>query len=128
MMQTGIPSQCRRPFGRGLPHFPCSPQLAQKLHVGTCPLVEAAHLELLVGALEAFLAEIAGFPDGRHDDQVDALSYIAAYSGKVINEARRWGLELGRLRPPPVKVQVIPPKSRDQELHERRQWRQWADA
>ena len=43
-------------------------------------------------------------------------------------EARRWGLNLGRLRPPPVKVQVIPPKSRDQELYERRQRRQWADA
>ena len=28
------------------------------------------------------LAEIAAFPDGKHDDQVDALSYVAAYRGK----------------------------------------------
>jgi len=78
--------------------------------------------------LEAFLAEIAAFPDGKYDDQVDALSYVAAYREQVIHEARRWGLELARLRPPPVKVPVIPPKSRDQELYERRQRRQWADA
>ena len=74
--------------------------------------------------LDALLAEIAAFPDGKHDDQVDALSYVAAYSRRVIHEARRWGLELGRLKPPSVKVQVIPPKSRDQELYERRRWRQ----
>ena len=73
--------------------------------------------------LDRLLAEIAAFPDGKHDDQVDALSYVAAYGGKVIHEARRWGLKLGRLRLPPVTVQVIPPKSRDQELYDRRQWR-----
>jgi hypothetical protein len=81
-----------------------------------------------MSGLKTLLAEIAAFPDDKHDDQVDALSYVAAYIGKVIFEARRWGLKLGRLRQPPVKVQVIPPKSRDQELHERRQRRQWADA
>jgi hypothetical protein len=70
--------------------------------------------------LDALLAEIAAFPDGKHDDQVDALSYVAAYSRRVIHEARRWGVELGRLKPPSVKVQVIPPKSPDQELYERR--------
>ena len=32
--------------------------------------------------------------------------------------------EIGRLRPPPVKVHIVPPKSRDQELYERRQSRQ----
>jgi hypothetical protein len=74
--------------------------------------------------LETLLAEIAAFPDGKHDGQVDALSYVAAYSGKVIHEARRWGLKLGRLRLPPVKVQAVPPKSRDQELHDRRRLRQ----
>jgi hypothetical protein len=51
-------------------------------------------------ALETLLAEIAAFPDGKHDDQVDALSYVAAYHARVIHEARRWGLNLGRLRPP----------------------------
>jgi len=74
--------------------------------------------------LETLLDEIAVFPDGKHDDQVDALSYVAAYREQVIREARRWGLKLGRLRPPPAKVQVVPPKSRDQELFERRRWRQ----
>ena len=74
--------------------------------------------------LEALLAEIAAFPGGKHDDQVDALSYVAAYREKVIYEARRWGLKLGRLRPPPAKVHVVPPKSRDQEFHDRRRSRQ----
>ena len=75
-------------------------------------------------ALETLLAEIAAFPDGKHDDQVDALSYVAAYRAKVIHEARRWGLKLGRFRPPPAKVQIVPPKSRDQELYDRRRLRQ----
>ncbi len=64
--------------------------------------------------LETLLAEVAAFPNGKHDDQVDALSYVAAYSGKVIYEARRWGLKLGRLRPQPAKLHIVPPKSRDQ--------------
>ena len=34
------------------------------------------------GRLETLLAEIAAFPDGKHDDQVDALSYVAAYRGR----------------------------------------------
>ena len=71
-------------------------------------------------ALDTLLAEIAAFPDGKHDDQVDALSYIAAYRDRVVYEARRWGLKLGRIVLPPVKVQIIPPKSRDQELWDRR--------
>jgi hypothetical protein len=74
--------------------------------------------------IETLLAEIAAFPDGKHDDQVDALSYVAAYCAKVIYEARRWGLKLGRVVLPPAKVQIVPPKSRDQELCDRRQWRQ----
>jgi phage terminase large subunit-like protein len=78
-----------------------------------------------MSGLETLLDEIAVFPDGKHDDQVDALSYVAAYRQQVIREARRWGLKLGRLRPPPAKVQVVvPPKSRDQELYDRRRWRQ----
>jgi predicted phage terminase large subunit-like protein len=74
--------------------------------------------------LEAFLAEIAAFPDGKHDDQVDALSYVAAYREQVIREARRRGLTLGRVVMPRPKVQVVPPKSRDQELYDRRRSRQ----
>jgi len=73
--------------------------------------------------LGTLLAEIAAFPVGKHDDQVDALSYVAAYRGRVIAEARRRGLTLGRVVMPPPKVQIVPPKSRDQELYDRR--RQW---
>jgi phage terminase large subunit-like protein len=72
-------------------------------------------------ALETLLAEIAAFPDGKHDDQVDAVSYVAAYHARVIYEARRRGLQLGRVVLLPVKVEVVPPKSRDQELWDRRQ-------
>jgi len=70
--------------------------------------------------LETLLAEIAAFPQGKHDDQVDALSYVAAYRGRVIPEARRRGLTLGRVALPPAKVQIVTPKSRDQELYDRR--------
>ena len=52
------------------------------------------------------------------------MSYVATYRAKVIYEARRWGLKLGRFRPPPAKFQIVPPKSRDQELHDRRRLRQ----
>src|SRR5271168_1508438 len=53
--------------------------------------------------LETLLAEIAAFPDGKHDDRVDALTYVVAYRAKVIYEARRWGLKLGRAVLPPAK-------------------------
>jgi hypothetical protein len=74
-------------------------------------------------ALETLLVEIAAFPDGKHDDQVDALSYVAAYHPRVIQEARRWGVKLGRLRLPSPQVQAVPPMSRDQELLDRRRQR-----
>jgi hypothetical protein len=57
----------------------------------------ASRMRCRGGGLETLLAEIAAFPDGKHDDQVDALSYVAAYCAKVIYEARRWGLKLGRV-------------------------------
>ena len=75
-------------------------------------------------ALETLFAEIAAFPDGKHDDQVDAVSYVAAYHARVVYEARRRGLQLGRVVLLPVKVEVVPPKSRDQELWDRRRSRQ----
>jgi predicted phage terminase large subunit-like protein len=74
--------------------------------------------------LEALLAEIAAFPDGKHDDQVDALSYVAAYREQVIREARRKGSTLGRVVTQPARVQIIAPKSRDQELYDRRRGHQ----
>ena len=62
--------------------------------------------------LEGFLAEIAAFPDGRHDDQVDAFNDVAAYRAKVIYEALRWGSQAGAVvKPPAAKVDIVPPKS-----------------
>ena len=51
--------------------------------------------------LEILLNEFAAFPDGRHDDQVDAVCNVAAHRERVIRFARLWGERLGRLRPPP---------------------------
>lgn len=70
--------------------------------------------------LETLLNEFAAFPDGRHDDQVDAVCNVAAYRERVIRSARLWGERLGRLRPYPRVAPPIPPKSRDQVLLERR--------
>lgn len=38
--------------------------------------------------LESFLAELAAFPDGKHDDQVDALTVVGAYREIILREAR----------------------------------------
>jgi phage terminase large subunit-like protein len=38
--------------------------------------------------LEVLLAELAAFPDGRNDDQVDSLSLVGANLNKVIAKAR----------------------------------------
>lgn len=73
--------------------------------------------------LETLLAEFAAFPDGRHDDQVDAVCNVAAHRERVIHQARHWGERLGRLRPPPRVAPPMPPKSREQMLHERRRER-----
>lgn len=70
--------------------------------------------------LEILLAEFAAFPDGRHDDQVDAVCNVAANRELVTRRARMWGERLGRIRPYPSVVMPTPPKSRDQELYERR--------
>lgn len=46
--------------------------------------------------LDGLLAELALFPDGKHDDQVDALSVVGAHLERVIHKARffaeRYGL------------------------------------
>ena len=70
--------------------------------------------------LETLLAEFAAFPDGRHDDQVDAVCNVAANRELVIRRARHLGERLGRIRAIPRVVPSTPPKSRDQELYERR--------
>ena len=75
--------------------------------------------------LETLLAEFAAFPDGRNDDQVDAVCNVAANRELIIRRARLFGERLGRIRPIPRVVPPTPPKSRDQELYDRR--RQFRD-
>ena len=70
--------------------------------------------------LDALFDEMAAFPDGKHDDQVDAVSTVAAHYHRIIQEARRKGQLMGRLAQRPVFTPTVPPKSRDQELFERR--------
>ena len=56
-------------------------------------------LPVTMPGLEILLNEFAAFPDGRHDDQVDAVCNVAAHREHVIRHARLWGERLGRLRP-----------------------------
>ena len=70
--------------------------------------------------LETLLAEFAAFPDGRHDDQVDAVCNVAANRELVIRRARLYGERLSRIRQIAPIVPPPPPKSRDQELWDRR--------
>lgn len=79
-------------------------------------------LPTTMDGLETLLAEFAAFPDGRHDDQVDAVCNVAAYRELIIQRARLHGERLGRLRPYPSFVPPTRPKSRDQELYERRRY------
>jgi hypothetical protein len=70
--------------------------------------------------LETLLAEFAAFPDGRHDDQVDAVCNVVAHRELVIRRARLFGERLGRIRPIAPVAPPPPPKSRDQEIWDRR--------
>jgi predicted phage terminase large subunit-like protein len=78
-------------------------------------------LPTTMSGLETLLAEFAAFPDGRHDDQVDAVCNVAANLALIIRRARLFGEQLGRIRPIPRVVPPTPPRSRDQELYDRRQ-------
>ena len=73
-----------------------------------------------MSGLDALFDEIAAFPDGKHDDQVDALSTVAAHYYRMVQEARSKGRLTSRLIERPVFWPAAPPKSRDQELFERR--------
>jgi hypothetical protein len=75
--------------------------------------------------LETLLVEFAAFPDGRHDDQVDAVCNVASNLKPILQRARLFGERLGRIGPIPRVAPPIPPKSRDQELYDRR--RQFRD-
>jgi len=77
-----------------------------------------------MSGLDALFAEMAAFPDGKHDDQVDALCTVAAYLLKVVDEICRKGRQNGRLIALVAPATPTPSKSRDQELFERRHGRQ----
>jgi hypothetical protein len=49
--------------------------------------------------LETLLQELATFPDGKFDDQVDALSVIGTYRKFVLDAARRNAERDGRWAP-----------------------------
>jgi hypothetical protein len=68
---------------------------------------------------------------GLADAPLDAgarLQISATAGNSASRRSRRqitaWGLKLDRVVLPPAKVQIVPPKSRDQEFRDRRQWRQ----
>jgi hypothetical protein len=68
--------------------------------------------------LDPLFDEIAAFPEGKHDDQVDAMCTVAAHFPRVVEEARRSGCRTGRLVEPLIARAAPPPKSRDQQLFE----------
>jgi predicted phage terminase large subunit-like protein len=69
--------------------------------------------------LEILLAELAAFPDGKYDDQVDALSVVGANLKAVIHKARFFAEQYGLWAPAPraalaqaQRDQPIPPRRR----------------
>ena len=53
-----------------------------------------------MAGLDSLLDEIAAFPDGKHDDQIDALCTVAAHFHRAVALARQRGRLIGRLREP----------------------------
>ena len=95
----------------------------RRFHTAIPPMYDGfVRLPVTMPGLETLLNEFAAFPDGRHDDQVDAVCNVAANRVYVIRQARLWGERFGRLRPYPRVAPPAPPKSRDQQLHERRRY------
>ena len=64
----------------------------------------------------------AAFPDGKNDDQVDAIGNVAANRDLIARTARQHAGRYGRFWPGRLAVphQSAPPISRDQELYDRR--------
>jgi hypothetical protein len=52
-----------------------------------------------MAGLETFLQELATFPDGKFDDQVDALSIIGAKRKRILQLARQSAERRGRWAP-----------------------------
>jgi predicted phage terminase large subunit-like protein len=60
--------------------------------------------------LDEFLKELAQFPNGKNDDQADALSHVGAFQATIINKARFFARELGRWRVAKAKKPPAPPR------------------
>ena len=71
--------------------------------------------------LEILLAELAAFPDGKHDDQVDALSVVGANLKVVIHKARFFAEQYGLWAP--AQKAALAQAQRDQPIPPRRRGR-----
>ena len=70
--------------------------------------------------LETLFAEFAAFPDGRNDDQVDAVCNVASKLRTRDPPRRLYGERLGRIRPIPRCRPADPPnRRRARELSDR---------
>jgi hypothetical protein len=68
--------------------------------------------------LEILLGELAAFPDGRHDDQVDALSVVGANLKHLIHKARFFAEQYGLWAP--AQKAALAQAQRDQPIPPRR--------
>ena len=94
-----------------------------RFHTGLLALYDGlVRIPDAMPGLEILLNEFAAFPDGKNDDQVDAIGNVAANREYVTRVARQYAERLGRFWPsrPAVPRQSAPPISCDQELYDRR--------
>ncbi len=63
------------------------------------PKIEAGHVRLPVSASwkEAFITEVAAFPNGKHDDQVDSMSQALFALDRKLPELRHCSRYKGKL-------------------------------
>jgi predicted phage terminase large subunit-like protein len=110
MEGSGSPASKQQKFNDALPH----------LYDGLIRIPE--HMP----GLEPFLQELATFPDGKFDDQVDALSIIGAKRRRILQLARqsaercgRWAPEERALRLRAAHEQPAPPRLKPHEQRRR---------
>jgi len=96
---------------------------SQRFHNAMLAMYDGiVRLPRTMAGMEILLPEFAAFPDGKHDDQVDAVGNVAAHHKKVIHLARVHADRCGRRWLPPPAPIISAPKTRDQALHERRRY------
>jgi phage terminase large subunit-like protein len=94
-----------------------------RFHAALLPLYDGlVRFPETMPGLETLLNEFAAFPDGKNDDQVDAIGNVAANREYVVRSARQNATRLGRycIQNTRSRANEPPAKSRDQELHDRR--------